>query len=391
DYSRFSWVFFLATKDETSGILKAFITGIENLIDHKVKIIRCDNGTEFKNKEINQFCKKKVIKREFSDARTPQQNGVAERKNRTIIEAARTMLADSKLPTTFWAEVVNTACYIQNRVLVIKPHNKTPYELFNGRTPSLIFMRPFGCAVTILYTLDPLGNFDGKADKGFFVGYSMNSKAFRVFNSKTRIVDETLHITFLENKPNVAGSRPTWLFDIDTLTKSMNYKLVVAGINLMVVQDSPSAGCKPLGEEEKKDAEGPGNIDSEVPNTEEPKINQEKDANVNSTNNINAVSPTINAAEIEDNVFDDNIVYGCADDLNMPNLEEIVYSDDDEEVGAEANMTNLDINIPINPISTIRIHKDRPVEQIIGDIHSTPQTRRMTKNVTNLSMFSLVK
>nr|GFB13896.1 hypothetical protein [Tanacetum cinerariifolium] len=92
-----------------------------------------------------------------------------------------------------------------------------------------------------------------------------------------------------------------------------------------------------------------------------------------------------------DNVFDDNIVYGCADDLNMPNLEEIVYSDDDEEVGAEANMTNLDINIPINPISTIRIHKDRPVEQIIGDIHSTPQTRRMTKNVTNLSMFSLVK
>ncbi|GJR33002.1 putative ribonuclease H-like domain-containing protein [Tanacetum coccineum] len=101
DFSRFSWVFFLATKDETSGILKAFITGIENQINHRVKIIRCDNETEFKNKEMNQFCEMKEIKREFSVARTPQQNRVAERKNRTLIEAVRTMLADSKLPTTF--------------------------------------------------------------------------------------------------------------------------------------------------------------------------------------------------------------------------------------------------------------------------------------------------
>ncbi|GJZ06542.1 putative ribonuclease H-like domain-containing protein [Tanacetum coccineum] len=215
DFSRFSWVFFLATKDETSGILKAFITGIENQINHIVKIIRCDNGTEFKNKEMNQFCEMKGIKREFSVARTPQQNGVAERKNRTLIEAARTMLADLKLPTTFWAEAVNTACYVQNRVLVIKPHNKTPYELLNGRPPVISFMRPFGCPVTILNTLDHLGKFDGKADEGFFVGYSVNSKAFRVFNSRTRIVEETLHITFLENKPNVTGSGPEWLFDIN--------------------------------------------------------------------------------------------------------------------------------------------------------------------------------
>ncbi|GJT85399.1 putative ribonuclease H-like domain-containing protein [Tanacetum coccineum] len=183
DFSRFSWVFFLATKDETSGILKAFITGIENQINHKVKIIRCDNGTEFKNKEMNQFCEMKGIKREFSVARTPQQNGVAERKNRTLIEAARTMLADSKLPTTFWAEAVNTACYVQNRVLVIKPHNKTPYELFNGRPPIISFMRLFRCPVTILNTLDHLGKFDGKANEGFFVGYSVNSKEFRTPDS----------------------------------------------------------------------------------------------------------------------------------------------------------------------------------------------------------------
>ncbi|GJU17256.1 putative ribonuclease H-like domain-containing protein [Tanacetum coccineum] len=100
DYSRFTYVFFLATKDETSGTLKSFIIGIENLVDHKVKVIRCDNGTEFKNKEMNQFCEMKGILRQFS-ARNPQQNGVAERRNRTLIEAAKTMLADSKLPTTF--------------------------------------------------------------------------------------------------------------------------------------------------------------------------------------------------------------------------------------------------------------------------------------------------
>ncbi|GKB82462.1 putative ribonuclease H-like domain-containing protein, partial [Tanacetum coccineum] len=116
DYSRFNLVFFLDTKDETSGILKSFITRVENLIDQRVKVIRCDNGIEFKNKEMNQCYERKGIKREFSVARTPQQNVVAERKNITLIEATRTMLADSKLPTTFWAEAVNTACYVQNRV-----------------------------------------------------------------------------------------------------------------------------------------------------------------------------------------------------------------------------------------------------------------------------------
>ncbi|GJW23022.1 putative ribonuclease H-like domain-containing protein [Tanacetum coccineum] len=205
---RFSWVIFLATKDEISEILKSFITGIENLIDLRVKVIRCDNGTEFKNRVMNEFCEMKGIKREFNVARTPQKNGVAERKNRTLIEAARTMLADSKLPTTFWAEAVNTACYVQNRVLVIKPHNKIPYELFLGRKPALGFMRPFGCPVTILNTIDHLDEFDRKVDEGFFVGYSLNSKAFRVFNSRTRIVEENLHVKFNENTPNMAGSGP---------------------------------------------------------------------------------------------------------------------------------------------------------------------------------------
>ncbi|GKB36662.1 putative ribonuclease H-like domain-containing protein [Tanacetum coccineum] len=415
DYSRFSWVFFLATKDETSEILKTFITGIENLIDLKVKVIRCDNGTEFKNKVMNQFCEMKGIKREFSVARTPQQNGVAERKNRTLIEAARTMLADSKLPTTFWAEAVNTACYVQNRVLVIKPHNKTPYELFLGRKPALSFMKPFGCPVTILNTIDHLGKFDEKGDEGFFVGYSTNSKAYRVFNNRTRIVEENLHVKFSEDTPNITGSGPNWLFDIDALTKSMNYEPVVAGnqsngnagtkacddagkASVEIVpgndyillplfssslKDSPYARFKPSREEENKDANDPENEDREVPNIEEPRVNQEKDENdVNITNSINTISSIINAASIEDNAVDENIVYRCDDDPNMPNLEEIVYSDDDEGTNVEVDMTNLDTHILASPIPTTRIHKDHPVDQIIGDLHSAPQTRRMSKNVT---------
>nr|GEY10647.1 putative ribonuclease H-like domain-containing protein [Tanacetum cinerariifolium] len=123
DYSRFTWVFFLATKNETSPILKTFITSLENQLSLKVKVIKSDNGTEFKNNDLNQFYGMKGIKREFSVPRTPQQNSITERKNRTLIEAARTMLSDSLIPILFWAEAVNTACYVQNRVLVTKPHN----------------------------------------------------------------------------------------------------------------------------------------------------------------------------------------------------------------------------------------------------------------------------
>ncbi|GJW21995.1 putative ribonuclease H-like domain-containing protein [Tanacetum coccineum] len=348
-----------------------------------------------------------------------------ERKNRTLIEAARTMLADSKLPTTFWAEAVNTACYVQNRVLVIKPHNKTPYELFLGRKPALSFMRPFGCPVTILNTIDHLGKFDGKADEGFFVGYSTNSKAFRVFNSRTRIVEENLHVQFSENTSNIAGSGPNWLFDIDALTNSMNYKPVVAGnqsngnagtkacddagkARVEIVpgkdyillplwtqdlpfssspKDSPDAGFKPLREEEKKDAEDPGN-EGGNPSEEGERINQEKDASVNSTNNVNTVSPTVNAASIEDNAIDENIIYGCANDPNIPDLGEIGRFSDAENDDSGAGINNLDTYFQVSHVPTTRIHKDRPLNQVIGDLQSATQTRQMTKNLEEYGFVS---
>nr|GEV06782.1 hypothetical protein [Tanacetum cinerariifolium] len=248
DFSRFTWTFFLRTKDETSSILRNFITEIENLKELKVKISKCDSGGEFKNKEINEFYTKKGIRREFSNARTPQQNGVAKRRNRTLIEAARTMLADAKLPVTFWAEAVNTAYYVQDRVLVNKSQNKTPYELFNSRIPAIGFLRPFGCHVMILNTLDHLGNFDAKGYEGYFVGYSLSSKAFRVFNKRTKKVEENMHVDFLENKLIEKGAGPIWLFDINTLTNSMNYVPVVvvgtSSTNILGTKDVASQAVK---------------------------------------------------------------------------------------------------------------------------------------------------
>ncbi|KAI3701697.1 hypothetical protein L6452_26961 [Arctium lappa] len=206
DYSRFTWVYFLRTKDETSGLIKSFILRIENQTNQKVKVIRPDNGIEFKNLDLNTFCEEKGIERQYSAPRTPKQNGVAERRNRTLIEAARSLLADSKLPITFWVEEVNTACYVQNRVLVVKPKNKTPYELLNKRKPFIGFFKPFGCPCTILNTKTHLGKFDSKADDGFLVGYSSQSKAYRVFNSSSRIIEESDNVKCNENTPNPIGS-----------------------------------------------------------------------------------------------------------------------------------------------------------------------------------------
>nr|GEY74250.1 retrovirus-related Pol polyprotein from transposon TNT 1-94 [Tanacetum cinerariifolium] len=167
--------------DETSPILKTFITGLENQLRLKVKVIRSDNGTEFKIFDLNQFCELKGIKREFSVPRTPQQNGIAERKNKTLIE---------------------------NRVLVTKPHNKTPYELLHGRTLSIGFMIPFGCPITILNTLDPLGKFEGKVDEGF-----LNKEGDAAFDVKEHDAEKP------ESAVNLSPSSSAFSEEQDDMTK----------------------------------------------------------------------------------------------------------------------------------------------------------------------------
>ncbi|GJW09338.1 putative ribonuclease H-like domain-containing protein [Tanacetum coccineum] len=408
DYSRFSWVFFLTTKDETSEILKFFIKEVENLVDKKVKIIRSDNGTEFKNKVMDDFCREKGIKREYSVARTPQQNGVAERKNRTLIEAARTMLADSKLPTTFWAEAVSTACYVQNRVLIVKPHNKTPYELFRGFKPAIGFMKPFGCHVTILNTLDNLGKFDGKSDEGFFVGYSLSSKAFRVYNTRTRKVQENLHIGFLENKPMIEGNGPKWLFDLDSLTQSMNYVPVVAG-----TFSNDFAGIQGVSESSTSSQQDQDNQDCIVmpiwkdasyfgdaaPRTDaDDGLQDENDAtekshedsslkdNGTADQQVNTARPEINTGSREVSTALPEVNTATPEDLVGPSP----ASEDTQVEDQEIELGNIPQSYAVPTTPHTRIHKDHPIDHVIGDVQSSVQTRRMTTSYSELGFLSAI-
>ncbi|GKE80647.1 putative ribonuclease H-like domain-containing protein [Tanacetum coccineum] len=404
DYSRFSWVFFLATKDEKSEILKNFIKEIENLVDNKVKIIRSDNETEFKNKVMDDFCREKGIRREYSVARTPQQNGIAERKNRTLIEAARTLLADSKLPTTFWAEAVSTACYVKNRVLIVKPHNKKPYELFKGFKPAIGFMKPFGYHVTILNTLDNLGKFDGKSDEGFFVGYSLSSKAFRVYNTRTKKVQENLHIGFLENKHMIEGNGPKWLFDIDSLTQSMNYVPLVAGTfsSTSSQQDQDNQDCIvmpiwkdasyfDLHSQHTSDAEPRSATDNQInykdgshdENDDTEKSNDDSSLKDDGTANqqVNTASPEVNTGSKEVSTAFPEVNTATPKDLVGPS-----HSSEDIQVESFNNQDDQDVdlwNIPnsyaVPTTPNTRIHKDHPIEHVISDVQSSIQTRRMTK------------
>ncbi|GKB50802.1 putative ribonuclease H-like domain-containing protein [Tanacetum coccineum] len=274
-------------------------------------------------------------------------------------------------------------------------------------------MRPFGCPVTILNTLDHLGKFDGKADEGFLVGYSINSKAFRVFSSRTKKVEENLHVNFLENKPNVAGSGPEWLFDIDILTNSMNYQPVSAG--------NRTNGNAGLETNSNAGQAGKENKDESSPKDDARKMNEFRDSakqgnmngpgeiiNTDNTNRLNTVSSLLNTVSSPLNTVslpvntvsssfttmdprrakEQSNEYESLFDPLIPDLEDTADLQDtgifgsaynDEYAGVEADLSNLETNMSVSPIPTTRIHKDHPKAQIIGEVDSAIQTRRMHK------------
>nr|GFB14207.1 retrovirus-related Pol polyprotein from transposon TNT 1-94 [Tanacetum cinerariifolium] len=268
-------------------------------------------------------------------------------------------------------------------------------------------MRPFGYPVTILNTLDPLGKFQEKVDEGFLVGYSVCSKAFRVFNSRTRIIQETLHVNFMENKPNVAGSGPAWLFDIDCLSQTMNYHPVIAEnqSNAHVgFQDTEKAGEEGTqtyvlflvlsdgsinSQNNNKDAHANGKEhDDDIHKSVTPDIHSSrsgaqtrkqefKEYYNNSSNGVNAASSSVSTTG--QNSIDSINDFSVASPSNaaMPNLEDLSHDADD--VGEEADINNLESIISVSLIPTTRIHKDHPTSQIIGDLSLTTQTRSMAR------------
>ncbi|GKB01420.1 ribonuclease H-like domain-containing protein [Tanacetum coccineum] len=453
--------------------------GLENQLNHKVKIIRCDHGTEFKNHAMNEFCAKKGIKREFSVARTPQQNGVAERKNRTLIEAARTMLADSLLPIPFWAEAVNTACYVLNRVLVTKPQNKTPYELLIGKPPSISFMRPFGCPLTILNTLDPLGKFDGKSDEGYLLGYSTTSSLEKDKEPTQEYILLPLHPhrprisvegvvqaaqekpsenfpVSVENQVNVdAGTQEHYVAGSSEKDKEPTQEYILLPLHphrprisvedvVQAAQEKPSENfpkdndvqdSEDVAEKEEQhtltEAEQALKDDLErmiaqeiaakaIDDATRQAFKEEKKraAQATSINKLNTGRPSVSTSN-SPLVSTANTPYASAAstptgantggssfvylggqipidastlpnadlpiDPNMPDLEDDsnvfpndgIFSGayDDEDVGVEADFNNMDNTIDVSPIPTLRVHKDHPKGQILGDPKSAVQTR----------------
>ncbi|CAM8997413.1 unnamed protein product [Rhodiola kirilowii] len=197
DFTRFTWTRFLRDKTEAAQQFIELATLIQRERDdrgEKLVSIRSDNGTEFKNATMRNYCMEHGIAHQFASAITPQQNGVVERKNRTIQEMARVMIHAKNIPLKFWSEAMNTACHILNRVSIRTGTEKTCYELWKGKKPTVKYFHIFGSECYILNDREYRQKLDPKSDEGFFLGYSSNSRAYRVFNKRTGSVMESINV-----------------------------------------------------------------------------------------------------------------------------------------------------------------------------------------------------
>ncbi|GJV75317.1 putative ribonuclease H-like domain-containing protein [Tanacetum coccineum] len=338
----------------------------------------------------------------------------------TLIEAARTMLADSLLPIQFWAEAVNTACYVLNRVLVTKPQMKTPYEILMGRSPNISFMRPFGCPLTILNTLDQLGKFDGKSEEGYLLGYSTSSKGFRVYNRVTRKVQDCLHVDFLENQENQKGKGPDWMFDLELLTPSMNYipvrkenyadsggkvstyddvedlddqQFIVHGPSINAVQNKHSEERTadkevPLSSEEQalhdelvslmhQESIAKLHNDAQRNTFEEEKRRIALEKGKESANSTLTLSTANTPSQSTGNTPTDSDDDVPKDGVFSTNSFDDENTDNEEDGAPDYN--NMDHTIDVSSTPTLRIHKNHPQSQIIGKSTVGVLTRRKLK------------
>lgn len=195
-FSRYTWVEFLQAKSDAFFAFKKLYNKFRVMFAQSVVRIRTDHGKEFENSTFSDFCAEKGITHEFSAPKTPQQNGVAERKNRTLQEMVRVMLYAKNLSKRLWAEAVNTTCHIINRVYLRPGTSSTPYEILKGKKPNLKYFHVFGCVCYILNVKEHLSKFDARSDKGMFLGYALNSQAYRVYNLKTKTIQESMNVVF---------------------------------------------------------------------------------------------------------------------------------------------------------------------------------------------------
>jgi hypothetical protein len=198
DFTRYTWVAFLVDKSDVFDTFKKFIKKVQNEFETIIKKVRSDNGSEFKNIRIDELCDEYGIRHQFSAEYTPQSNGLVERKNRTLINMAISMLSEYNVSHSFWAEAMNMACFYNNRLYCHQFLEKTPYEILNGRKPNIAYFYVFGGKCYILKKDTRLSKFEKKYDEGFLVGYSTTSKAYRVWNLASGTLEEVHDVEFDE-------------------------------------------------------------------------------------------------------------------------------------------------------------------------------------------------
>lgn len=266
DFTRYVTVYFLHKKSQVFSYYKQYVTQMENLTGNKLKKIRTDNGGEYTSNQFFDYCKEMGYSREFSVPHTPEQNGVAERLNRTIVEAARSMLIQAKLPISFWAEAISCAVYIRNRSPTAALNNKTPYECWFGQKPDLSNLRVFGCVAYAHVPTVERRKLDPKAVKCIFVGYPEGTKGYRLFNLSSNRFIRSRSVIFHEEK----------FHDFNTKLESKEW------INILPDDDNAD---EIVTEEQHVNGEEPYEIDV---NGEEPYDNNEnqiQDNNDRITNN----------------------------------------------------------------------------------------------------------
>ena len=198
DCSRYTYVYLLKHKDETFIAFKNYKAEVENQLGRKIKILRSDRGGEYFSNEFSAFCEEHGIIHQCSAPFTPQQNGLAERKNRTFLEMTNAMLLNAKLPNNLWGEAILGACHILNRI-PLKKSKISPYEMWKGRKPNIGYFKVWGCLAYCKNTDPKRTKLSPRAIKCAFVGYAINSKAYRLLDLESNVIIESREVEFFEN------------------------------------------------------------------------------------------------------------------------------------------------------------------------------------------------
>jgi transposase InsO family protein len=207
DFTRYTWVAFLVDKSDVFDTFKTFIKRLQNEFETTIKKVRSDNGSEFKNTRVDELCDEYGIRHQFLAKYTPQSNGLVERKNRTLIDMARSMLSEYNVSHSFWAEAINMACFYSNRLYCHQFLEKTPYEILNGRKPNIAYFQMFGCKCYILKKGTRLSKFEKKCDESFLLGYSTTSKAYRVYNLASGTLEKVHDVEFDKTNGSQEGDK----------------------------------------------------------------------------------------------------------------------------------------------------------------------------------------